>query len=90
MGHITIDHLKSSFIAIPNMELISKIDLKLTPIINKIISNLKQNQELAQLRDWLLPMLMNGQVRVEDVQNEVLGMAAESEVSYRSSASIKI
>lgn len=25
----------------------------------------RQNEELAQLRDWLLPMLMNGQVRVE-------------------------
>ena len=25
---------------------------------------LKQNQELTQLRDWLLPMLMNGQVKV--------------------------
>jgi len=24
----------------------------------------QQNQELARLRDWLLPMLMNGQVRV--------------------------
>ena len=27
---------------------------------------LKQNQELTKLRDWLLPMLMNGQVKVED------------------------
>jgi type I restriction enzyme S subunit len=27
-------------------------------------SNLKQNKELASLRDWLLPMLMNGQVTV--------------------------
>ena len=26
---------------------------------------LKENQELTQLRDWLLPMLMNGQVKVE-------------------------
>ena len=26
---------------------------------------LKQNQELTKLRDWLLPMLMNGQVKVE-------------------------
>ena len=26
---------------------------------------LKQNQELTQLRDWLLPMLMNGQVKVK-------------------------
>jgi len=27
--------------------------------------NLQQNQQLSQLRDWLLPMLMNGQVKVE-------------------------
>jgi type I restriction enzyme S subunit len=26
---------------------------------------LAENQKLAELRDWLLPMLMNGQVRVE-------------------------
>ena len=30
----------------------------------QITNNLKQNQELTQLRDWLLPMLMNGQVKV--------------------------
>jgi type I restriction enzyme S subunit len=28
------------------------------------LNNQKQNQELATLRDWLLPMLMNGQVTV--------------------------
>ena len=65
MGHITIDHLKSSFIAIPTNDLISQMDLKLFPILTKIVSNQKQNQELTQLRDWLLPMLMNGQVMVE-------------------------
>jgi type I restriction enzyme S subunit len=26
----------------------------------------KQNQQLTELRDWLLPMLMNGQVTVGD------------------------
>jgi len=36
------------------------------PLIDQISKNKKQNQELTQLRDWLLPMLMNGQVRVED------------------------
>ncbi len=30
-----------------------------------ISNNVKQNQTLAELRDWLLPMLMNGQVKVE-------------------------
>ncbi|HFU4189881.1 TPA: restriction endonuclease subunit S [Streptococcus suis] len=35
------------------------------PIMNTIQKNKQQNQELTQLRDWLLPMLMNGQVKVE-------------------------
>ena len=34
------------------------------PIHAQIQKNLQQNQKLAELRDWLLPMLMNGQVRV--------------------------
>ena len=36
-----------------------------SPLINLISKNKRQNQELTQLRDWLLPMLMNGQVKVE-------------------------
>ena len=36
-----------------------------SPLINLISKNKRQNQELIQLRDWLLPMLINGQVRVE-------------------------
>ncbi|WP_291142711.1 hypothetical protein [Dokdonella sp.] len=30
----------------------------------RIWANQKQNRELTRLRDWLLPLLMNGQVRV--------------------------
>jgi len=30
----------------------------------KSANNLKENQELIKIRDWLLPMLMNGQVKV--------------------------
>ena len=65
MGHITQDHLKQAKIVVPPIELISKLDAKLQLIMLKqqILEN--QNQELTQLRDWLLPMLMNGQVKVE-------------------------
>lgn len=35
------------------------------PLIDLISKNKIQNQELTKLRDWLLPMLMNGQVKVE-------------------------
>lgn len=65
MGHITQDHLKQAKIVVPPIELISKLDSQLEPIMSQqqILEN--QNQELIQLRDWLLPMLMNGQVKVE-------------------------
>lgn len=92
MGHITIDHLKTSFISIPSNGLIESLDQKLDPIFSKIITNKKQNQELSQLRDWLLPMLMNGQVKVKDIieKEEELGMAAEDTVEYlRKNISLK-
>ena len=34
------------------------------PMFKTILNHQQQNQELTQLRDWLLPMLMNGQVTV--------------------------
>ncbi len=40
------------------------MDAKLSPILKTIVSNNQQNLELTKLRDWLLPMLMNGQVTV--------------------------
>ena len=46
---------------------------KTTPIFNQM-NNLKlENQKLTELRDWLLPMLMNGQVTVGEAE-EILGM----------------
>ena len=35
------------------------------PFFSKMVINKQQNQTLANLRDWLLPMLMNGQVKVK-------------------------
>jgi type I restriction enzyme S subunit len=52
------------------------------PIINKITLNLKENQKLTELRDWLLPMLMNGQVKVKEEKETELSMAAEPEEVY--------
>jgi len=65
MGHITKDHLVTSRISLPPIDLIQAMDEKLSPIISNIVSNNQQNRELAELRDWLLPMLMNGQVTVK-------------------------
>ncbi|QTV07009.1 restriction endonuclease subunit S [Faecalibacter bovis] len=57
--------LKDSMIILPHLDLANKFERKANIFYKKILNNQKQNQELAQLRDWLLPMLMNGQVTVE-------------------------
>ena len=66
----------------PPKNLVEKFYKKVETLENKKQINLQQNQELAQLRDWLLPMLMNGQVRVGsgeyEREEESLGMVAES------------
>lgn len=62
MGHITKDHLTGSRISLPPKRLIEEIDNKISPIFEMIVTNNQQSSELAKLRDWLLPMLMNGQV----------------------------
>ena len=43
---------------------LSKYQDLFEPIAGKIGLHVRQNRELIQLRDWLLPLLMNGQVRV--------------------------
>ena len=44
---------------------IQKFGKIIDSIRTQVLQNNEQNQELTQLRDWLLPMLMNGQVKVE-------------------------
>ncbi|WP_233897073.1 restriction endonuclease subunit S [Tenacibaculum piscium] len=48
----------------PNSDIMEQFYAKAKPIHAQIQKNLIQNQKLSELRDWLLPMLMNGQVSV--------------------------
>ena len=52
---------------IPNIpkNMIDKINGYMNIIDQKLLSLDKENQQLASLRDFLLPMLMNGQVKIE-------------------------
>lgn len=66
MGHITTDHLEQSRIVLPPSEIIQAFSEIVAPIHEKIGYCQKENRELTKLRDWLLPMLMNGQIVVVD------------------------
>lgn len=57
--------LKDITIIQPNLDIVKKFEEKVSSINSYIKVKEEQNQELIQLRDWLLPILMNGQVKVE-------------------------
>lgn len=53
-------------IILPSKEIKNNFHEISEPYFAQIKCLQRQNQELIQFRDWLLPMLMNGQVKVED------------------------
>ena len=61
-GAITKDELFGMRVVIPNEAIIKTFDNKISDLDKRIFSNELQNQELFSLRDFLLPLLMNGQV----------------------------
>lgn len=65
-GSITKDTLYETKVVIPNPVLVKSFEEIVQPIEQKIRIIEEENRELTKLRDWLLPMLMNGQAVVSD------------------------
>lgn len=61
---ITRTNLSPLSVINPNQEMLKKYASIATNLFEKRICILEENEMLAKLRDWLLPMLMNGQVTV--------------------------
>lgn len=76
-------------ILLPKRELQKVFSSMIKPIFEKVAISEQQNQELAALRDWLLPMLMNGQATVGNVAQEYKTkqedpqLAAEDSTQYK-------
>ncbi|MBN2634911.1 MAG: restriction endonuclease subunit S [Prolixibacteraceae bacterium] len=81
-GSITKDDLFSLKLIYPKDDILKKYNQIVYKYNQTILNNHKQNQQLSELRDWLLPMLMNGQVTVKEAE-EKLSMAAEPSVEYK-------
>lgn len=62
---IVSNDIELTSLAIPDTTVVEKFAAIAEPAFEQIANNTKENQLLAQLRDWLLPMLMNGQVTVK-------------------------
>ena len=67
MGHIKRGELDKAKTIIPDKENMQKIDALIKPIFEQIIANELESRRLAELRDTLLPRLMSGELKVNDV-----------------------
>ena len=65
---IKVPHLISMPVVVPKLELIQRFDRVVNKITIKITSNNQQIQSLTKTRDTLLPKLMSGQVRVNNLK----------------------
>lgn len=64
-GSITKDELYEMKVVIPPTEQMKAFEKMVQPIEQKIKQCELENRELTKQRNWLLPMLMNGQATVE-------------------------
>ncbi len=66
LKHLQKPLLKERHIYIPDFEELQIFNEQVNPMFNVISENTRENQELIALRDWLLPMLMNGQATISN------------------------
>jgi type I restriction enzyme S subunit len=64
---INQENLKSVKVCVPSEITLKKFASFAIPVRKQLINAIEENQKLTELRDWLLPMLMNGQVRVSEL-----------------------
>lgn len=63
--HLNLNGINWFNTILPPVGLLNQFEKFCKPILKKKAVILKENKQLIELRDWLLPMLMNGQVTVK-------------------------
>lgn len=65
---VSYDLLDNMNIPLPENEIIKKYEKLFKPLFKIINNNLNQNKNLEQLRDTLLPKLMNGEIDLDKIE----------------------
>ncbi|MCU6729985.1 Type I restriction modification DNA specificity domain [uncultured Coprococcus sp.] len=66
LKHLQKPLLKNRPIYVPEKMELEAFNRQVMPMFDIISENTRENQQLTSLRDWLLPMLMNGQATISD------------------------
>jgi type I restriction enzyme S subunit len=68
---ITQDTFKTIYQVLPKPNIISAFEKSVGSIMQKIEQNLRENKNLAEIRDSLLPRLISGKIRVGEAENAI-------------------
>ena len=63
---VNLENIGSILFEAPNENIVSKFNITMKPMYDKMVSIRNENLRLTSLRDFLLPMLMNGQVTIKN------------------------
>ena len=63
--HINKETVDETLVCIPSAEILEKYNNEVSSIYERIILNAKETKKLTMLREYLLPLLMNGQIEVK-------------------------
>ena len=68
LGHVTIEDLKRMRICVPDTAVEAAFEETAAPLLQQLYRNRLESQTLAQTREFLLPKLMSGEIRVREAE----------------------
>ena len=71
MPRTSWSHMRSFEMTIPDESVRRGFSALVRPMHEKILSSVAESRTLAETRDYLLPRLMSGEVRVGDAAQEI-------------------
>ena len=66
LQNVSQDTLKSLKVCLPPENIVKEFNNLVVPILNNIQNKINENNKLFNLKEFILPMLMNGQIKIED------------------------
>ncbi len=71
LKHLKKDAFKKILLYIPKIDIVEKFNQIVEKYFQLISQKTLENKDLTELRDFLLPLLMNGQVTIQEVEKQV-------------------
>ena len=72
INNITNQQIMGCILVKPTQSILAEFEKRISGFYKKVAISTQENQRLVELRDWLLPMLMNGQVHVSNAASVFL------------------